>query len=753
MKPQQTILASISFLLLLFAAVAAMAQVPQQISYQGLLTDDAGNPVVDGSYAMTFAIYATASGGTPLWSETQTVSVADGVYNVVLGQSGNEIDPVDMDGDRYLGVSVESDDEMIPRQPIKATAFALRSAVADDADTLDGLDSNAFGDITGVTAGIGLTGGGTSGTVTVSADTSYLQRRVFGSCAAGQSIRVVNADGSVVCEADNDSGGDITGVTAGTGLSGGGTSGTVSVSARFAGTGSATTIARSDHTHDSRYYTESEVNTLVAGLQSQIDALQSTVNSLTNLLSGITRTGNDVTFSGVNVRVVNGTGSTAGTVNGLGNLIVGYDEARSSGSDKTGSHNIVVGRNHNYSSFGGLVGGYQNTISGDYASVSGGYTHTASGNYASISGGQSHTASGQGASVSGGYGHTASGNRASVSGGYGHTASGYAASISGGRNNSAGSSYAAISGGQNNTAGGSYASVSGGYNNTASASYASVSGGRDNIASEDSASVSGGRNNIASGLASFVGGGGGENTTDGNQAFASYSAILGGTVNIAGDPLLTDHNMGVYSTISGGYTNRAYGYYASVSGGRSNSASEDSASVSGGRNNIASGDYASVSGGYSHQVTGNYASVSGGYNNTASASSASVSGGRNNIASGDYASVSGGYSHQVTGNYASVSGGYNNTASASYATVSGGISNTASASYASVSGGDDNTASEEAASVSGGIGNEASGDSASISGGFGNIASGSSSSVSGGYLDSVSGVYDWRAGDDFFAED
>jgi hypothetical protein len=61
------------------------------------------------------------------------------------------------------------------------------------------------------------------------ADISMLQQRVNGSCAAGSSIASINQDGSVACEADNDSGGDITGVTVSGGLTGGGSTGDVSI--------------------------------------------------------------------------------------------------------------------------------------------------------------------------------------------------------------------------------------------------------------------------------------------------------------------------------------------------------------------------------------------------------------------------------------------------------------------------------------------------------------------------------------------
>jgi hypothetical protein len=90
---------------------------------------------------------------------------------------------------------------------------------------------------------------------------------------------------------------------------------------------------------------------------------------------------------GINVQIVNGTGTTDGVVDGAGNLIVGYNELRGAGDDRSGSHNLVVGKEHNFSSFGGLVAGSTNTLSGNYSSVSGGLFNTAYGSESSVSGG------------------------------------------------------------------------------------------------------------------------------------------------------------------------------------------------------------------------------------------------------------------------------------------------------------------------------------------------------------------------------
>jgi hypothetical protein len=199
-----------------------------------------------------------------------------------------------------------------------------------------------------------------------------------------------------------------------------------------------------------------------------------------------------VVFKGVNVQIVSDSGQTNGPVNGAGNLIIGYNEASACASSywlncasdadcpldtcigglcnfadadcstdadcpanvcgahslaRTGSHNLVIGDFNSYSSYGGLVAGTRNTISGPGGSVSGGSDNTASGGYASVSGGSSNMAAGEAASVTGGYSNLAADLGATVSGG----ASNYAAG-----------SYSAVCGGLVNRVFGSFSTVGGG---------------------------------------------------------------------------------------------------------------------------------------------------------------------------------------------------------------------------------------------------------------------------------------------------
>ena len=118
------------------------------------------------------------------------------------------------------------------------------------------------GDITAVTAGTGLTGGGTSGDVTLAVDTSQIQSRVVGTCPAGSSIREIDASGNVVCQIDANSGGTVTNVGTGSGLTGGpiSTTGTVSIA-----TGGVTSAHIADGTVGSADVNSAQVQLRVTG--------------------------------------------------------------------------------------------------------------------------------------------------------------------------------------------------------------------------------------------------------------------------------------------------------------------------------------------------------------------------------------------------------------------------------------------------------------------------------------------------------
>ena len=148
----------------------------------------------------------------------------------------------------------------------------------------------------------------------------------------------------------------------------------------------------------------------VAALEATVAALQAKLACVSvddSPINGLA--GPQFTFEGCNVHVRSGSGSTddGGALTGLGNLVVGYNEPRlprqgPDETERTGSHNLIVGREHKYPSFGGLVAGRGNTVSGQSSSVSGGSFNTASGDFSSVSGGDSNAASGQSSSVSGG---------------------------------------------------------------------------------------------------------------------------------------------------------------------------------------------------------------------------------------------------------------------------------------------------------------------------------------------------------------
>ncbi len=105
--------------------VGVINAVPRVISYQGRLTDDTGTPL-DGTYDITFNLYTEEATGYPIWTETHSnVEIHNGLYNVMLGSSVNFPEDVNFSQQYWLGIQVDSGEELTPRYQLGASPYAL----------------------------------------------------------------------------------------------------------------------------------------------------------------------------------------------------------------------------------------------------------------------------------------------------------------------------------------------------------------------------------------------------------------------------------------------------------------------------------------------------------------------------------------------------------------------------------------------------------------------------------------------------
>lgn len=263
-------LISIAVILTLLA-VSVHASISRKINYQGYLTDPQGT-AINGDISIIFSIYSQVSGGNALWTETHTVTVTDGIFSVNLGDANNIGLPFDIP--YYLGITVGTDNEMTPRQPLTAVGYAFRaqeadsikdnavtttvitddavttSKIADDAISEAKIAPGAVGSTAIANGAVGssqigdaciATGDLADNAVTADKIKPALLSSIDGvsndggnvDLVAGSNVTITPDDVAksiTIASTGGGTSGDITAVNAGTGLSGGGTTGNITLS-------------------------------------------------------------------------------------------------------------------------------------------------------------------------------------------------------------------------------------------------------------------------------------------------------------------------------------------------------------------------------------------------------------------------------------------------------------------------------------------------------------------------------------------
>jgi hypothetical protein len=853
----------------MLATGVTIAKGPDFINYKANLADSLGNPVRDSTYFVHFAIYASETGGSPLWVEDHNVSTQNGTFHVKLGSMNALADSIFADSLRWLGIAIDPDPEMVPRSLIGSVPWAMNAHFAEKVkdksvgkDQLkdksvgkDQLDSAAVDTekIRGKAIGkdqLKDKAVGKDQLDSAAVDTEKIRGKAIGKDqlkdkAVGKdqldSLAVDTgklkgnavtsdkiADGTIAfvdmgqngalpgqvmkwngiawVASDDSIGGDggITGVYGGDGLTGGGSSGDITLDADFAGSGSAVTVSRSDHEHDAAYVNEGQPNSITSamianGEVNHDDVAPNAIDTdnlkdaavVTAKMDTAAVTSEVIGYQAILFHDIAKNGASAGQVMKWDGTVwkADDDEVGAGDTDWELSGNVLsvggawgLGR-HNSTLNGtaakyhvnlgwgsttgdptkndSLVtvgGGYQNTAYGEGGTIGGGARNrtgiiaSPDAYYATVGGGTDNQATAKYSVIGGGQENEASGDFSVVVGGGGpgdaNRAEGEASFIGGGKSNHAQGDLSVITGGSNNTTQGLRSTIGGGNGNEAQGEYATISGGKVNRASGVSSVVAGGDFNRARGEYSVVGGGGGYSDSDSNSALGNYCVVAGGTRNRAG----TDDHVGMYVSVGGGEQNVATGSWATIGGGHNNLVDGPGSTIAGGSNNEALNERTTVGGGWSNRATTYLATVSGGLYNDATGAVSTVAGGGYNKARGEHAVVCGGGgtaeadSNSAGGDYSFIGGGSGNRARGNYATISGGKDNETSGSYTTIGGGLENFAGINDATVGGGANNSATQSGSTVGGGNENKATGSNSTVPGGGSNTAAGDFSFASG-------
>jgi trimeric autotransporter adhesin len=325
-------------ILLLLAATAAFAVGPNLLSYQGQVLTAGGAPVVNGAYPAIFTFYPVAVAGSPLWSESGSITTSAGLFTHNLGIiTAIPTSVFTANANVWLEVTVNGELQT-PRTQMTSAGNAIAVSTVD---------------------------GASGGTITSSVSIGTGHTNLGGAGLVAGNNNTVTGSYSSVC------GGQFNAATGTFATIGGGTLDTAS--------GSRSTIGGGEANQASANW-----STVSGGRLNAATGVSATVGGGTL----DTATGGGATISGGfnnNARAQDATvgGGNNNTASGIFSTVGG------------GTNNIASG--DTLAGLGGsatVAGGSSNEATGNYSSVGGGFANIASGRQATAPGGRGNRAIG-----------------------------------------------------------------------------------------------------------------------------------------------------------------------------------------------------------------------------------------------------------------------------------------------------------------------------------------------------------------------
>ncbi len=117
---------------ILLSFVAGCNAISPEFTYQGKLTDASGTPL-NGNYSITYTLFDASSGGTEIYTETNSsVTVTDGLFENVIGPTNllddAGLDPEDLSQTLYIELTISdgtTTETLEPRQRLYGAPYAF----------------------------------------------------------------------------------------------------------------------------------------------------------------------------------------------------------------------------------------------------------------------------------------------------------------------------------------------------------------------------------------------------------------------------------------------------------------------------------------------------------------------------------------------------------------------------------------------------------------------------------------------------